>query len=109
MEQEVVPTKTEESESRIASPEELQVLQEKIDQLEASKQRILTESKDHASKYKKLRGEVEGKEKTRLEEAENWKELLDLEKNNSFELNEKPKSTLSEVPETLITILAVTK
>jgi hypothetical protein len=92
MEQEVVPNKVEEPKSEPVTQEELQALQEKINQLEASKERILVESKDHASRYKKLRGEVENKEKARLEEQENWKELLELEKNNSFEQAERLKN-----------------
>lgn len=63
-----------------------------IDQLSSSKERILAESKDYKSKYSELRTTVEAAEKAKLEESENWKELLEREKNEKFELQEKWKN-----------------
>ena len=59
------------------SSEHLAELSERVKQLEASKERILAESKEYKSKYQNLRDEVNDKERTQLEEAGNYQELLE--------------------------------
>jgi hypothetical protein len=66
---------------------------EKLNQLEQTNARLLEESREYKTKYKGLRGEVEQKEKEKLEAQENWKELLEIERNKAFELQEKFKQT----------------
>jgi myosin heavy subunit len=66
---------------------------EKLNQLEQTNARLLDESKEYKTKYKGLRTEVESKEKEKLEAQENWKELLEMERNRNFELQEKFKTT----------------
>jgi len=54
---------------------ELEESKAAIDALNASKERILLESKEHADKYRKMRDEKLAMEKAELEKSENWKEL----------------------------------
>jgi len=65
--------------------------------LKSTNERLLNESKTYKNKYQGLRNDVETKQKTQLEESENWKELLDIEKNRAFELEEKHKSMQKNV------------
>lgn len=57
--------------------------------LKSTNERLLAQSKENAEKYRGLRDKVDAKEKLELEENENWKVLLDNEKNASHELKEK--------------------
>lgn len=66
---------------------------ERLNQLEQTNARLLDESREYKTKYKGLRTEVETKEKEKLEAQENWKELLEMERNKNFELHEKFKMT----------------
>lgn len=81
--------------SEESKPEEVQhqvdveALVQRIEQLESTNRRILDESKQYKDRFRSLKSEVESKEKAELEESENWKELLDMEKNKSHELNSK--------------------
>ncbi len=65
----------------------LEELQAEIDSLKASKDRVLKESKDHASKYREMRDSIEAKEKEELSKKEDWKKLLEkeIEKRQSAE------------------------
>lgn len=66
-------------------------LMKRLEQLESTNQRILDESKTWKSKYQGLKTDVEKKESQKLEESENWKDLLEIEKNKSHELVEQLK------------------
>jgi len=78
-------------ETEVKKPEEQEIdvksMLERLNQLEGSNQRILEESKGWKSKYQGLRTDVEQREAKKLEESENWKELLEIEKNKAHELN----------------------
>ena len=76
---------------------DVQALLKRVEQLEASKERILEESKQYKNKYRELRNNVETEQKQKLEESENWKELLDIEKNRAHTLNEELASTKKRV------------
>ena len=88
------------SEEKVESPEEVKSvsveefneLRSQFESLSASKDRILNESKDNKSKYQSLRKEAEDKERTDMEAKEQWKELLEAERNKSYELENKYKS-----------------
>ena len=75
-------------------------LMERLNQLESSNQRILDESKQWKTKYRGLKEEVEQKESKKLEDSENWKDLLEIEKNKAHELatqlNHFKKETLKQ-------------
>lgn len=67
-------------------------LLEEIGQLKSTNDRLLAQSKEHADKWRALRDQSDKKEKLELEEQENWKALLDKEKNDRFELEENFKN-----------------
>lgn len=90
-----VEAKTEELEPTPAI--NIEALQARLEKLESTNERLLNESKTYKNKYQGLRNDVETKQKTQLEESENWKELLDIEKNRAFELEEKHKSMQKNV------------
>lgn len=69
----------------------------RVEMLERTNQRLLEESKGYADKYRGLRDGVEKEKKQKLEQEENWKELLDIEKNKNHELNEVLMSTRKQV------------
>ena len=75
-------------------PKEIDVnaLMERVERLENTNQRLLDESKSYKQKWQGLRTEVEKENVERLTEKENWKELLEIEKNRSFEMQEQLKS-----------------
>lgn len=87
---------TQEPEKVTPTLEELTAMVEKqqatIESLSSSKERILEESKDYKTKFNSLRTEVEGAERLKLEDSENWKELLDIEKNKNFDAQEEMKT-----------------
>ena len=56
--------------------------------LKSTNERLLAQSKDNADKYRKLRDATDSKEKLELEESENWKLLLDKEKDERHKLSE---------------------
>ncbi len=85
-------------------PEEVQVdevkvdvnsLQEQLNQLKQTNERLLNESKENKNKYRALRDEVEVKQQKNLEEDERWKELLDIEKNKNHEITSKLDSMIN--------------
>jgi hypothetical protein len=76
---------------------ETKAILERLNQLEQTNARLLDESREYKTKYKGLRGEVEQKEKEKLEAQENWKELLEMERNKNFEFQEKFKQTKKQV------------
>lgn len=74
------------------SVEEFRALQAKFEQLAGSKERILEESKGYKQKYQELRGTLEQKERSKLEEKEQWKELLEKERQDRMELEQRAKT-----------------
>jgi len=60
----------------------------RMEKLEQTNARLLDESKSYKEKYRTVVSEVENKEKAKLEESENWKELLDREKNEKHQLKD---------------------
>lgn len=70
---------------------DVDALMARLEKLESTNSRLLDESKTNKSKYQNLRSEVDTQERVKLEESENWKELLDIEKNKAFELQEQNK------------------
>lgn len=71
---------------------DLNALMEQMEQLKSTNQRLLSESKQNADKYREIRDKYAAKEKLELEEKENWKERLDIEKNEKMELADKYNS-----------------
>jgi hypothetical protein len=71
---------------------DLEKVQEQVSKLSFQNERLLSESKEWAGKYRSLRDKVESEEKKKLEESENWKELLEREKQEKFELSEAIKN-----------------
>jgi hypothetical protein len=61
---------------------------EQVAALKSTNERLLAQSKENAEKYRSLRDKTEAKEKLELEESENWKTLLDKEKNDHHQLRE---------------------
>lgn len=76
---------------------DVNALMERLEKLENTNSRLLDESKTNKAKYQNLRSEVEVKEQTKLVESENWKELLEIEKNKGFELQENNKKIKQSV------------
>lgn len=76
---------------------DIKALMERVSKLEATNDRLLNESKTYKSKYQGLRSEVDGKQQKHLEENEQWKELLEIEKNKNFETQEQMKSMKQKV------------
>lgn len=72
-------------------------LMEEIDRLKKTNERILSESKDYKTKFQSLRGEVEAREKQELESKEQWKELLEKERNERFEIQGQLKGMRNKV------------
>lgn len=71
---------------------DLKAILEQVEQLKSTNARLLSESKQNADKYREIRDKYAAKEKLELEEKENWKERLDIEKNEKMELADKYKS-----------------
>ena len=69
----------------------------RMEKLEATNNRLLEESKTNKAKYQGLRTEVEEKEKAQLTESENWKELLEIEKNKRSDFETQLKNTKKTV------------
>jgi len=67
---------------------DVEALVAKVEQLEQTNNRILDESKTYKEKYRQLRDGVQKEKAVKLEEGENWKELLDIEKNKTHGLEE---------------------
>lgn len=72
-------------------------LMAEVDKLRKTNERILSESKDYKTKFQSLRGEIDVKEKQELEKGEQWKELLEKERNEKFEYQEKIKGMKNKV------------
>lgn len=58
----------------------------RMEKMEATNARLLEESQSYKTKYRGLRDNIEKEQTTKLEENENWKELLDVEKNKRSDL-----------------------
>lgn len=72
---------------------ELEAIKAQIKKMEDSNARLLEESKGYKSKYQSLKAEVEGSEKIKLTENEQWKELDEINKNEIHKLTERLKIT----------------
>lgn len=95
--QEPVNAEGEKVESK-ANPElELEAIMARMQKLEDTNMRLLEESKSNKGKYQGLKTEVEEKEKSQLTENEQWKELLDIEKNKSSQYETQLKDTRKSV------------
>lgn len=78
---------------------DVEALMSRMEKLEQTNARLLDESKSYKEKYRTVVSEVETKEKAKLEEGENWKELLDREKNEKHQIKEqlsKYKKTIAQ-------------
>lgn len=73
-------------------------LLEELKSAKSSKERLLSESKDWKSKYTKLREDLEKEERGKLEQNEQFKELVEIEKNRNHEL----KTQLDQLKETTL-------
>ena len=72
-------------------------LLKRVEMLERTNTRLLEESKGYADKYRSLRDGVEKEKKQKLEQEENWKELLDIEKNKTHDLAQSLETTRKQV------------
>lgn len=85
--------KTPEGQEVDQKPEiDLEALMSRVEQLESSKNRLLEESKEWKGKYQGLKQNVEKETESKLAENEQWKELLELERNKVHELSSKVKN-----------------
>ena len=71
---------------------DVEALAKRVEQLESSNNRLLDESKGWKEKYQGLKGTVEKENEAKLTENEQWKELLDMEKNKVHDLQSKVKN-----------------
>lgn len=69
----------------------------RMEKMEASNSRLLEESKTWKTKYRDLNNDVESKQKADLEKTENWKDLLEIEKNKRSEYEMQLKETRKSV------------
>ena len=76
---------------------DVKALMAEMDKLRSTNERLLNESKQNKAKYQGLRTEVDSRQQKSLEENEQWKELLEIEKNKSFEVQEQMKSMKQKV------------
>lgn len=76
---------------------DVEALVARLEKLEGSNNRLLEESKTWKSKYRTLSGDVEAREKAELEKTENWKDLLEIEKNKRAEYEMQLKDTKKSV------------
>lgn len=76
---------------------DVSALMARMEKLEATNNRLLEESKAHKSKYVGLKNEVEEREKASLTENEQWKELLEIEKNKRSEYESQLRETKKSV------------
>lgn len=72
---------------------DVQGLQEKLETLQKSYERVLNESKSHAEKYKSLRDKMTNDEQQRLEQSGDLKQLLELEKRKRQEVEQRLTDT----------------
>lgn len=79
---------------------DVEALMARLEKLETTNSRLLDESKGYKSKYQELRGQVEKNEKEALDGAENWKELLERERDEKHQiqqtLNDHKKSVIKK-------------
>ncbi len=71
---------------------DVEALAKRVEQLESSNNRLLDESKGWKEKYQGLKSNVDKENETKLTENEQWKELLEIEKNKVHELSSKVKN-----------------
>jgi len=70
---------------------------QRMEKMEATNNRLLEESKTWKSKYQGLNHDVEAKQKADLEKTENWKDLLEIEKNKRSEYEAQLRKTKKSV------------
>jgi len=86
------------TEKPAAKPEvDMDAIMARMQKLEDTNSRLLEESKTNKSKYQGLKSDVEDKEKAQLTENEQWKELLEIEKNNRSNVELQLKDTKKSV------------
>jgi len=69
----------------------------RMEKLESTNNRLLEESKMWKTKYKGLSSDVEQRQQQELEKTENWKDLLEIEKNKRSEYETQLKETKKAV------------
>ncbi len=67
---------------------DVEALVKKMEVLESTNNRLLEESKSYKDKYRQVRDAVEQDKTAKLEQDENYKELLDIEKNKRSEIEQ---------------------
>lgn len=70
----------------------LEQIMSKVEKLEASNSRLVEQSKDWKDKYYRSMQEKEKENEAKLTDNEQWKELVEIEKNKRFELESKVKN-----------------
>lgn len=70
---------------------DLDAVMKRVEQLESTNNRLLEESKSWKEKYTGLKTNVEKENEVKLTENEQWKELVEIEKNKRYELESKVK------------------
>lgn len=83
----------EQSKSETVSRDEYESLVAKLEQSQSSNDRLLGESKDNKAKYQSMRKQQEDAQKEDMESKEQWKELLEKERNEKFELESDLKAS----------------
>ena len=85
--------KSQELESKEEKPTvDVDSLMKRVEQLESSNSRLLDESKTWKEKYQGVKTQKQKEEEAKLTENEQWKELLEIEKNKVHELSSKVKN-----------------
>lgn len=82
------------SQNDVQQPEtadQITALQEQLDRLKSTNERLLEESKSNKTKYQNLAEERESMERQRLEEAGKKEELIEFERNKRHELEMRAK------------------
>lgn len=69
----------------------------RMEKLESTNNRLLEESKTWKNKYRELSSDVEARQKQELEKTENWKDLLEIEKNKRAEYEAQLRDTKKAV------------
>ena len=82
--------------NQVEQPVKSQNIEQELQQLKATNDRLLAQSKENADKYRAIRDKQSAREKLDLEEKENWKERLDIEKNDKMTLQEQFNSLRKE-------------
>lgn len=99
MDQELEP-KNEVNEQEQTQEFDAKAIMARMEKMEATNARLLEESQNYKNKYRGLRDNVEKEQTAKLEESENWKDLLTIEKDKrsalEVQLRESRQSTLKK-------------